>query len=219
MGTEIHVVTSDNRHLYDAQMEAYHRLRYSIYIETLRWNGLVDRRDGLEIDQFDLATTAHFLAVQSGRVVGGARLNRTLGPHLLADVFPYLAAAKGVPRGPDVLEWTRVFVADDVRARDERPKVADIIIASLWEHALANGVTAITTVMAAYWLPRFGRYGWHVEPLCLPTEHEGEVLIGGRMEVSKRALASMRESCGIERSYLAFRGSHAPAAGEVENVA
>ena len=104
----VHVVTASNRHLYDDAMDQSYRLRYRIYIEQLNWRGLVRRDDGREIDQFDTADAVHLLYLENDRVLGGTRLYTTAQPHLLSEVFGHFGAIKGVPRQPDIAEWTRL---------------------------------------------------------------------------------------------------------------
>lgn len=219
MSVSIHIVNWNNRRLYEEEVDTYHRIRHRIYIEELKWPGLIPRSDGREIDQFDLDTTTHFLATRDGRVIGGARLNRTTGPHLLGDVFPHLAVVTdGPPRDPRILEWTRVFVLREERKRDGEPKVSDVLIASLMEHSLEVGATALTTVMATYWLPWLHGYGWQVQPLCVPTLHDGEWLMGGKITVSPAALAAIRTKAGIKRSSLIYRGCRPEPLEEVRHA-
>src|SRR5215472_17064512 len=105
----IHVITSDNRHLYELELLANFRLRHEIYVEERNWYDLA-RADGLERDQFENEDGTYILAIDSGQVIGRSRLVPTTRPHLLSEVFPYLASVRGLPIGVDIYEWTRMFV-------------------------------------------------------------------------------------------------------------
>ncbi|NJL08906.1 MAG: hypothetical protein HC900_12165 [Methylacidiphilales bacterium] len=109
----IHVITSRNRHLYEGELTQHFRVRYDIYVRDRQWLAL-DRPVPLEVDQFDTLDAIYLLSIDKGKLLGGSRLIPSMQPHLLSEVFPYLAP-RGVPRRADVFEWTRIFVAKDQR--------------------------------------------------------------------------------------------------------
>jgi len=112
----VHIVTSANCRHYEAALEQSYRLRHRIYIQELKWRGLPPRDDGRELDQFDTAEAVHLLYLEGDRVLGGTRLVPTTEPHLLSEVFAHFASIRGVPRQPDIAEWTRFYVAPERRA-------------------------------------------------------------------------------------------------------
>src|ERR1041384_1478666 len=93
----IHVITGANRHRYAAELLAHFRLRHEIYVVERNWKDLA-RADGLERDQFDDVDATYILAIDDGQVIGGSRLVPTTRPHLLSEVFPYLASVRGPSR-------------------------------------------------------------------------------------------------------------------------
>jgi acyl-homoserine lactone synthase len=193
----IHVVTDLNRHLYRDALDQAHRLRHQIYIDELKWKGLTPRPDGREYDQFDTPSAIQLLAIENDAVCGGTRLVPSTEPHLLSDVFPHLAAVRGVPRGDEIAEWTRFYVAPARREEHQASKVGSTILASLIEYALDEGITAISVVLNTFWLPRFLGYRWKVDPLGLPTIHDGEWLIAVLIHVTPDALQNIREKSGL----------------------
>lgn len=193
----IHVVDADNRHLYAAELEQHFRIRHQIYVGERKWLALA-RPDGLEIDQFDTDEAVYLLAIEHAGVVGGTRLVPTLAPHLMADVFPFLADIRGLQRGSDIVEWTRIFVVPERRGRDS--KVLHSVLAGMFEYCLANDISAITVVMETWWLPRFLELGWEVRPLGLPAVIDGMNCVGTMISVTEAAY----------RHTLAFRGLEAP---------
>jgi acyl-homoserine lactone synthase len=205
---DVHVVTSTNRHLYERELDEHHQIRHRIYIEELRWRGLTPRSDKREYDQFDIAETVYLLGLEQGHVVGGLRLVPTTGPHLIGDVFSRFASERGVPRRPDIAEWTRIFVVPERRDEHSRSKIGSTVIASMIDYAIAEGLSGISVVMNTFWLPKFLKYGWRVRPLGLPDVHDDEWLIAVLIDVTPEALAGIRNACGLEhRSALVRRGS------------
>jgi acyl-homoserine lactone synthase len=106
----IHVVQRDNREIYRRQIEEQFRIRHRVYVEERKWMALA-KPDGREVDQFDTDDAVYLLALEDDRVIGGTRLVPTLSPHLMADVFPFLANVEGIQRGPDIVEWTRMLIS------------------------------------------------------------------------------------------------------------
>src|SRR5215469_16978319 len=90
--------------------EQMHRDRKTVFVDRLGWQVPVVDGD-LENDQFDGENAIYLIAVdEAGHHAGSLRLLPTMGPHLLADVFPQLSE-RPVPRGPDIWEITRLFTA------------------------------------------------------------------------------------------------------------
>ena len=104
----IHIVTAENRKLYEKEMLEQHRIRHDIYVRENNWKNL-KVEDGRESDQFDNDDATYILAIEDGKVLGGSRFIPTIKPHLLSDVFSSLAEVRGIPRSPDIFEWTRLF--------------------------------------------------------------------------------------------------------------
>src|ERR1044072_6552266 len=99
----IHVINSATRSLYRDELHDHFRIRHDIYVGERGWKAL-ERADGLERDQFDTDDAIYLLGIDNGRVVGGSRLVPTTRPHLLSEVFPHLAAERGVRRDPGVFQ-------------------------------------------------------------------------------------------------------------------
>lgn len=193
----IHVIDCYNKHLYREQLEEHFRIRHQIYVEERRWMAL-ERPDGREVDQFDNDDAVYLLALAEGRVIGGTRLVPTLKPHLMADVFPFLANVEGIQRGPDIVEWTRIFVVPEQRGRDS--KILHTVMAGMLEYCLREEITAITVVMETWWLPRFLELGWEVKPLGLPAMIENMNCVGTKISVTEAAC----------QNTLAFKGLTGP---------
>jgi acyl-homoserine lactone synthase len=197
----IHVITSANRHLYRQEILAHYRLRHEVYVVERKWENLA-RPDGLECDQFDGEGVTYILAIEGDRIVGGSRLIPTTQPHLLSEVFPHLAAVRGLPRAPDIYEWTRMFVIKERREGRNMGRTAGTVMCGLLEHCLDLGVTHLTALVEMWWLPRFHDMGWKLTPLGLPELISGEWSVAVKMAIDERTLESTRAFHDINGSVL-----------------
>jgi len=193
----IHVIDASNAPRYEAQLQEHFFIRHRIYVGERKWQAL-ERPDGREIDQFDNEDAIYLLALEGSRVVGGTRLVPTLRPHLMSEVFPYLANVRGLQRGPDIVEWTRIFAIPERRGASHT--VLHSVLAGMLEYCLQNEITAITVVMETWWMPRFLELGWDVVPLGLPAMIDDMSCVGAMIRVTEAAW----------RNTLAFKGLTAP---------
>jgi len=206
----IHVITSANRHLYEQELLAHFRLRHEIYVVERKWKEL-ERPDRFERDQFDNQDATYILAVDKDEVVGGSRLIPTTCSHLLSEVFPHLASVRGLPRGGDTYEWTRMFV---IKARREGRTMGGqtrgMVICGVLEHCLDNSITNLTAIIEMFWLPLFHAMGWKLIPLGLPELISGEWSVAVKMPIDEVTLESTRAFHGITGRAVIARQS-APA--------
>lgn len=187
----VHIITAQNRHLYESELLEHHRVRRNIYIEERKWEGLLER-DGGEYDQFDTHDMTYVLAIENGRVVGGSRLYPTLKRHMLEEVCPQLADIKGVPRGHDILEWTRIFVIKERREGRYGGGVLGKIFCGLIEFCLDEDIDQLSFVFEAWWLPRLQELGWVVKPLGLPGLIANEWWLAATVDIDNRMYAQTR---------------------------
>ncbi|MGB8630293.1 MAG: acyl-homoserine-lactone synthase [Xanthobacteraceae bacterium] len=193
----IHVITSANRHLYEPELLTHFRLRHEVYVVERNWKEL-DHADGLERDQFDNQDATYIMAIDNGEIVGGSRLIPTTNPHLLSEVFPYLASVRGLPRAADTYEWTRMFVIKSRReGRTMGGQTRGMVICGVLEHCLDNGITGLTALVEMFWLPLFHAMGWKLIPLGLPELISGEWSVAVKMPIDEATLESTRAFHGI----------------------
>ena len=197
----IHLVTAENRHLYEAEIEQHYRIRHDIYIAERKWQGLLSH-DGIERDQFDTADATYLLAIEQERVVGGLRVLPTTKPHLLSEVFPQLAEVKGLPRAPDIVECTRLFAVKERRNGWNHGALVGQIVCGNLEYCLGAGISAFTFMFEAWYLPRLHELGWKIDPLGLPALIENGWWIAAIVSVDEETLAASCQFCGIERPIL-----------------
>ena len=211
--TNIHVVTSANRHLYEEILDDYHRIRHEIFVKERGWKA-VERTDGRDIDAYDRGDTVHLIAIDGDRVVGGERVTPTTAPHMLSEVFPALAAVKGVPIGGSIWEGSRYFVV-----RERRVGRTDcMLLAALQEFALDEGITHYSIVIETWWLPRLHEAGFVVRPLGLPTLIENQWALAAEIEVRESSRDRARALGGITGSVLVRRGPQISRIRQVEHA-
>jgi acyl-homoserine lactone synthase len=211
----IHVVTAENRRLYEKELLEQHRIRHDIYVRENNWKNL-HVEDGCESDQFDNDDATYILAIEDGRVLGGSRFVPTIKPHLLNDVFPSLADVRGVPRSPDIFEWTRLFAVAEKRDRAAGAgSVTGKILCGGLEFLLGEEATGFTLVTEAWWLTRTYSWGWKLSPLGMPALFDGEWLVASYVPVNHETLLATRRRFGIEESVIVRHGITRPAVRSV----
>ncbi len=200
------VLHAENRRKYADVLLQHYRIRHDVYVGERKWMKPAGP-DGLQRDQFDNDDALYILAMEGNKVVGGSRLIPTLKPHLLSEVFPYLANVRGLPRAHDIYEWTRVHVAKECGEGRTGGPIAGNIYCGILEFCLSQGITSLTALMEMWWLPRFHEMGWEVRPLGLPEFIEGEWLIAVQLPVQRETLISTKEFFCLPDSPLAMLGS------------
>lgn len=198
----LHIITWSNRKPYKKLLERYFRLRHDIYVKRRQWSA-VARPIDMEMDAYDTENAIYLLALDhGGRIVGGSRLVPTVKPHLLSEIFP--ALAKGhVPRAQDTFEWTRFFIAPELRSRGSPSPVAGVILCGLLEAGLKLGIKRISVVCEAFWPARLRALGWPIAELGDVLNHPDGDVIALLIDVAADALESTRRAYGIAGSVLA----------------
>jgi len=204
----LHVITHDNRKLYEDVLEEYFRLRHDIYVDERGWTELA-KPDKREIDQFDTPDTIYLIAIEGRRVLGSHRMVPTHKPTLMSDLFPQLAM-RGLIRRPDAFELSRVFVVRARRGEQAEPRIESIVMAGTMEFALAYGISQYTIVMETWWLPRFHDLGWRIRPLGLPTMINGMSCIGVTADVNSEVWRETRVRRSVPGSVLVWEGLEPP---------
>lgn len=201
----IHVVTPENRHLYERQLLEQHRLRHDVYIKERKWSGLHDR-GGLEYDAYDTEDATYLLAIEDGDVVGGTRLSPTTKPHMLEEVCPQLATVRGIPRGHDIRDWTRIYVRHDRRDGRYGGAVVGQLFTATFEYCLEQGIRALNVTFEAWWFPRLQLLGWKMTPLGLPGLIEDEWWVAVTMPIDQDTIRATRAHNKVEGEVLVQQG-------------
>jgi acyl-homoserine lactone synthase len=197
----ITLVTADNQHLYQDQMEQAYRLRHAVFVDEMSWEEL-RKPDGREIDKFDDGRALHMLYLQEDQVLGYQRMLPTTRPHLLSEVMPELCEGER-PVGPHVWEWTRYCVARPHRERGRAlSPIANSLLSGIVEWGLENGVNSIIIEMDPIWLLRLVQLHFMVTPLGLPRRIGKSDVVAVVSAFDHRTLARLREMRGDDRPVL-----------------
>jgi len=181
--TEVHVVRHDNSHRYRGELEQYFRRRYDVFVRERGWKNL-ERPDGRDIDQFDTEDAIHLLAIDKHQVIGGVRMNPSMGPTLLSEVFPHLCSIP-LTKSPDIYEVTRMWVVKERRSESSRPTVEALLTVASIELSLALGIRKTRALFEMRRLDRNKRLGWTFHPLGLPQQIDGVRNIAVEKDVSE----------------------------------
>lgn len=211
--TSVHVITYENRALYEEHIEQFYCLRHQVFVEERGWNDL-RRPDRHEIDAYDNEHAVYLLAIDADRVVGGQRLYPTLLPHMISEVFPHLAG-RGIPQASHILEWTRYFVVKERRTGRTDCR----LLAAMQEFCLEEGISEVTAVVEMWWLPRWQQTGFKVRPLGLPHMIEGQPCVAAAIEISEASLHHVRKLAGLRDASLVRKGTFSPLTERLPHVA
>jgi acyl-homoserine lactone synthase len=153
-----------------AQLGAMFRARKEVFVDLLKWD--VPVLEGqYEIDGYD-DEHAHYVIVTdlAGAHLGSARLLKTTGPHILANLFPMLCNGE-LPRGPQVLEITR-FCLDRHQNSLQRRATRNQLVSALVAFALERDIRTYTGVAEISWLQQILAFGWDCRPLGAPQHFD-----------------------------------------------
>lgn len=194
----VHVVDAENRAKYRTALDQHHQLRHQIYIGERRWRALKGV-DGREYDQFDLPDAIYLLAItDQGEVAGGTRLLQSVGSTLLSDVFPQLADIRPFERAPDVLEWTRFFVAPRFRESGRLCHAGGLISAAMIKYCLDSGIRKLNAVGETYWMPRISALGWRPQSLGFPIEYDDMSICAWTIDITWQALQTTLDHYALQ---------------------
>lgn len=181
-------------------LEEMHRLRYRVAVEQWGWK-IPGVEKGYDKDAFDTDDTLYFLAYAEGgeRLVGCGRLNPTMKPHLLSEVFADLCDLQGVPRDPAIYEFSRYIVDHQALSKEAQFAIRGRITAAINRYCLEAGVTALT------WLAYQQMYAralnvWDTKPLGLPRyfPEDGATYIAAISQMTEAGLARMARAFGLD---------------------
>lgn len=167
----------------DPALRSMFAARKRVFVDLLKWD--IPVLAGIyEVDQFDTPEATYLVLLDAeGTHRASARLLRSDGPHILADLFPALCAG-AVPRGDAIREITRFCIDPDL-PRSERRLARDQLVSALVRHALMEGITTYTAVASVPWFEQIARFGWRCEALGPSRQLCGERLVGLKIRIDR----------------------------------
>ncbi|MFZ5670538.1 MAG: acyl-homoserine-lactone synthase [Pseudomonadota bacterium] len=190
------LLNAANRDAFPDLLEDMFRIRHEVFVDLKGWEEL-RRPDGRETDPWDREDAVYLLAVEGGRVLGGARFNGGAGPTLAGEILPELFA-DAPPVGEDVLEMSRLFARSLETARDRSGAVTGELLAATAELQRIVGGRGALTIMELRLAQALLAWGGHPEPLGLPRRTRDGVLIGVMSHATALASRNLRRARGMK---------------------
>jgi acyl-homoserine lactone synthase len=198
----IQVITAADFERNKDLMEQAWRLRHKIFVEELGWSAIA-RDDKREIDEFDDEYAVHLVALQDDEVVGYSRLLPTTRPYVLSKHLPQLCEVDP-PCSPQIVEWSRIGVADSARTSGRRLNpTALAILTAIVEWGLPRGLKGFVSEMPTNWLLRLLQLHIHVLPLGLPQMIDDVEIVAVNASFDARSLRQLQKMRGTTESVLA----------------
>lgn len=190
------LLNAANRDAFPALMDDMFRIRHEVFVDLKGWEEL-RAPDGRETDPWDRADSVYLLAVEDGRVMGGARFTGAGGPTLAGEILPELFA-DAPPIGEDLLEMSRLFARTLETARDLlSPVISEVLVAAAELQRIVGGRGALT-IMELRLAQSILAWGGHPEPLGLPQRTRDGVLIGVMSHATALASRNLRRARGMK---------------------
>jgi acyl-homoserine lactone synthase len=190
------LLNAANRDAFPALMDDMFRVRHEVFVDLKGWEEL-RRPDGRETDPWDRADSLYLLAVEDGRVMGGARFTGGQEPTLAGAILPELFTDAPL-LDEDVLEMSRLFARSVAAARDLlSPVISEVLVAATELQRIVGGRGALT-IMELRLAQSLLAWGGHPEPLGLPQRTRDGVLIGVLSHATALAGRNLRRARGLK---------------------
>ncbi|MDH4440748.1 MAG: acyl-homoserine-lactone synthase [Rhizobium sp.] len=177
-------------------LHLHYQLRARVFSERLGWE--VDVSAGCESDGFDALRPTYVLAIaETGQLAGCARLLPSLGPTMVADVFPSLLADGQLIGHAAVIESSR-FCVDTTLAEGRGDgsihEATLTMFAGIIEWCFANGYTEIVTVTDLRFERILARVGWPLQRLGEPKKIGVTMAAAGLLPANAETFFRLRPS-------------------------
>ena len=170
------IIKPEDRAANEDLLDEMFRHRYSIVVQEWGWD-VPGVKAPFETDQFDTDDTVYVVVRDPdlGRITASSRLNPTVMPHMLSEVFPEFCNLQPYPIALSTWEWTRLVV--DRKAyksnRATELKIRSSLSLGIHKFCREHGIDELSflTHQFAYQLVQ---KVWDTEPLGLPIRAPGE---------------------------------------------
>lgn len=177
-------------------LHIHHQLRARVFSDRLGWE--VDVTAGCESDSFDALRPTYVLAIAgTGQLAGCARLLPTLGPTMVADVFPSLLPGGQLNGHAAMIESSRFCVDTTLgegRGAGSVHEATLTMFAGIIEWCVANGFTEIVTVTDLRFERILARVGWPLQRLGEPKKIGVTMAVAGILPADADMFWKLRPS-------------------------
>jgi acyl homoserine lactone synthase len=175
-------------------LHLHYRLRARVFSDRLGWE--VDVTAGCESDGFDALRPTYVLAIaETGQLAGCARLLPTLGPTMVADVFPSLLPDGQLNGHAAMIESSRFCVDTSLaegRGTGSVHEATLTMFAGIVEWCVANGYTEIVTVTDLRFERILARVGWPLRRLGAPKKIGVTMAVAGTLPADADTFLRLR---------------------------
>ncbi|TAX87413.1 acyl-homoserine-lactone synthase [Rhizobium leguminosarum] len=176
-------------------LHLHYQLRARVFSDRLGWE--VDVTSGCESDGFDALRPTYLLAIaETGQLAACARLLPTLGPTMVADVFPSLLPDGQLSGHAAMVESSR-FCVDTALAEGRGSSVHEATLtmfAGIVEWCMANSYTEIVTVTDLRFERILARVGWPLQRLSEPKKIGVTMAVAGTLPADAETCLRLRPS-------------------------
>ena len=194
----LHICTSQNRHLYRAQLETMHRQRYELFVKTKGWNLQV--RNGGEYDEGDDDRAVYLLSIdETGLVYGSLRVRPADDFSMVIDRMPHHVAgdANALRQAPGLWEMARWVNIGGEAAAGQEMRIGVI------EYLLGRGATQCLALPDISMLAYAIRTGWRFRALGAPHAYpEGGVAVAASLPIDGAEIEFLRALTGRRDMFL-----------------
>lgn len=181
-----------------------HRLRHRVFKVRMEWD--VQTSGDMEVDEYDALHPIYLTQLSdNGEVQGSVRLLPTLGPTMLRDTFPALLEDQPAPSTPFVWESSRFAIdvaLDAPKGNHGITRAAYELFAGMVEFGISRQLTHIVTVTDVRMERILRRVGWPLRRIGNQLPIGNSLAVAGYLDISREALASLREAGGLSTPVL-----------------
>ncbi len=215
----IHLIDDQNRHLYEQQLEEFHRERNRQFVIERGWP--LRSVNGGEYDDYDDDLALYLIGFSlDGEIEVGCRVRPTAWGGVLPDVFPHLIAeSEPSVKEPGTFECTRYFSANSARGRrgfEARSKL-HLAMIELVRDMGGHRLLGFVDLPLLTHLRRFS--GLRIRPVGLPAPYDGGVTIAFEIGVEEGDLRTTQKLLQIPTRQLFIAPTWLPIGTDVLSLA
>jgi acyl-homoserine lactone synthase len=213
----IHLITAENRHLYERVLAEMHQARTEYFVKGRGWAGL-SVENGRECDDYDDEGAIYLIGFEDdGSIAVSARLLSAEHGCVLSDVFPHLVS-DGPVRGPGIYELSRYFASRKRRGPAGFAMRSSLHVATL-EAAIERGARRLVGFTDLHIMTLLRYTGWRVKPIGLPAAYDEGTAVAFEIGCKAEDLASARRTLQLGGRQLFQAPSWLPRGSDVYAIA
>lgn len=190
----IHLVNSENRHLYRSIIQETFKVRHEVFVEGRGWSALA-RPDKIERDQFDDEHACYLIRIDGdGHPIGGMRLLRTDKPYLLKNVLTQYITMEEPPEDPDIYEISRFWVHPKLNRTAGVSIVWQDLQCALAEFAIRLGISRFIHLTDMFLHEKYCQMDVSIQELGLPTKYDEGVAIASYLRIPSDFYATLQSN-------------------------